>query len=429
MTTCRDAPATWQEYLDSEVGIISEHVMGNDPRPHYVHQTNIAEYNPADADTDTTEGGGLYAVVNTLLKRYDASIDRTSTPLVQLSQDDVAKTLVRQKAWAADVTAGRVSGYIKDGKVHVVASTAIDVPITGTTEGSAYAGTKSGWKAVAEGDTTYSPNDPTNTVVPSISGAANPGATLTATEGTWTGTGTIAKTFQWQRQRGHRRCMDEHRRSDGCDLCAPDRRRGQPLPGGRLSWQLDLVCEPGVLHGHGRGGQAAGRYADADADTHGHTHTHSETDSDAAGSEEAAGNRCPGGESAPAAQGPAGRVSKLSKLKMAPRKFRVKKARNAGQSKSKSKFKFGSSINWSVNRAATMRIKVERLATGSKKAKRHVRIGTIKKSAKKGKGALKFRGLVGKKRLAPGSYRVVVTATAGGRTTAARTIKFTVVKD
>ena len=117
---------------------------------------------------------------------------------------------------------------------------------------------------------------------------------------------------------------------------------------------------------------------------------------------------------------------KLGKLKMAPRKFRVKKARKAGQAKSK--VKFGSSINWSVNRAATMRIKVERLATGSKKAKRWVRVGTIKKSAKKGKGTLKFSGLVGKKRLAPGSYRLVVTATAGGFTSASRTIKFTVVK-
>ena len=202
VTTCRDTAATWAEYLDSEVGIITNHVMGNDPRPHYVHQTNIAEYNPADADTDTTEGGSLYAVVNTLLKRYDASIDRTSAPLVQLSQDEAAKTLVRQKAWAADVTAGRVSGYIKDGRVHVVASTATDVPITGTTEGTSYAGTKSGWTAVAAGDTAFSPNDPANTVAPSVSGAANPGVTLTATEGVWTGTGTIAKTFQWQRSAG-----------------------------------------------------------------------------------------------------------------------------------------------------------------------------------------------------------------------------------
>ena len=203
VTTCRATPATWQEYLDSEVGIITNHVMGNDPRPHYFHQTNIAGYNPADADTDTTEGGTLYAVVNTLLKRYDASIDRTSAPLVQVSQDEAAKTLVRQKAWAADVTAGRVTGYIKDGKVHVVASAATEVPITGTTEGSAYAGTKSGWKSVAaNSDTVLSPNDPAGTVAPSISGAAYSGVTLTATEGTWTGTGTIAKSFQWQRSVG-----------------------------------------------------------------------------------------------------------------------------------------------------------------------------------------------------------------------------------
>ena len=123
-------------------------------------------------------------------------------------------------------------------------------------------------------------------------------------------------------------------------------------------------------------------------------------------------------------------VGKLSnlKLKMAPRKFRVTKARKVGQAKSK--IKFGSSISWSVNRAATMRIKVERLERlnyGATKFRRRA-VGTIKKSAKKGKGTLKFSGLVGRKRLAPGSYRVVVTATAGGFTSASRTIKFTVVK-
>ena len=108
---------------------------------------------------------------------------------------------------------------------------------------------------------------------------------------------------------------------------------------------------------------------------------------------------------------------------MAPRKFRVKKARMA-----KSKVKFGSSISWSVNRRATVRISVDRLPAGSKQAKRRVRVGTIKKSAGKGKGTLKFRGLVRSKRLAPGSYRIVVTATAGGFTSAPRTLKFTVVK-
>ena len=104
--TCRTAPATWTDYMESEVGIMLGHVYGNDPRPHYFHQTNIAQYDPNAADTNTATGGTLYAVVNTLLNRYEASIDRAKAPLVQLSQDEVARTLLRQNAWKS-AQAGR----------------------------------------------------------------------------------------------------------------------------------------------------------------------------------------------------------------------------------------------------------------------------------------------------------------------------------
>ena len=58
------------------------HVMGNDPRPHFIHQSNLADYNPALPETDPNQGGILYPVIDGLLARYDAAIDRASAPLV-----------------------------------------------------------------------------------------------------------------------------------------------------------------------------------------------------------------------------------------------------------------------------------------------------------------------------------------------------------
>ena len=51
------------------------HVMGNDPRPHYFHQTNLAEWDPAKAADDLSQGGILYPVVDALKARYDAAFN------------------------------------------------------------------------------------------------------------------------------------------------------------------------------------------------------------------------------------------------------------------------------------------------------------------------------------------------------------------
>ncbi|MGZ8632646.1 MAG: hypothetical protein ACXWZZ_02170, partial [Solirubrobacteraceae bacterium] len=56
VTTCRTTLATWDEYVNSENTIMFRHLMDNDPRPHYFHQTNIAGYNPALSETDPNQG-------------------------------------------------------------------------------------------------------------------------------------------------------------------------------------------------------------------------------------------------------------------------------------------------------------------------------------------------------------------------------------
>ena len=47
VTTCRTTPASWAEYVTSETRVMFRHLTDNDPRPHFFHQSNLADYNPA----------------------------------------------------------------------------------------------------------------------------------------------------------------------------------------------------------------------------------------------------------------------------------------------------------------------------------------------------------------------------------------------
>ena len=62
MTTCRETKATWAQYVASENAVMFRHVVDNDPRPHYIHQSNLADYNPALPETDPDQGGIAYPV-------------------------------------------------------------------------------------------------------------------------------------------------------------------------------------------------------------------------------------------------------------------------------------------------------------------------------------------------------------------------------
>jgi hypothetical protein len=184
-TTCRSGPATWDEYVNAETRIMFRHVMDNDPRPHYFHQSNLAE------------DGIMYDVVDALLQRYSSYVKPS---LVQLGHGEIGTELSRQARWRQAVAAGQVSGYLKDGRVSLTASSTVEVPVTGTTVGSAYEGQRSGWTKLTGGTTvTLDAADPANTVAPTVTGAAVDGSTLTAGTGTWTGTLPLTYAYQWQR--------------------------------------------------------------------------------------------------------------------------------------------------------------------------------------------------------------------------------------
>jgi hypothetical protein len=135
--TCRTAPATQQEYLDSETNIMFSHLMLNDPRPHYAHQSNLAEE------------GTVYPILNAVIARYKSYF---KAPLVQDSQKQAGQELQRQSLWKTARDANQVSGYLLDGQIHIQnrSSASVEVPVTGVESiGDVYGGIRSGWATVA----------------------------------------------------------------------------------------------------------------------------------------------------------------------------------------------------------------------------------------------------------------------------------------
>ena len=115
--------------------IAMSHILGNDPRPHYVHQANLAE------------GRILYPLLDRVLADYRA-LFADDAPLVQDRMSALGTELARQDAWSSardDVTA-----YVEGGRLMVRPPDGVDVPVTvpdGTSYGGAYAGERSGYQA------------------------------------------------------------------------------------------------------------------------------------------------------------------------------------------------------------------------------------------------------------------------------------------
>lgn len=107
------------------------HLLLNDPRPHYFHQSNLAE------------DGTFYPVVDEVLARFKAYL---TVGLDQPYFRESSVILSRQAKWAS----APLSAYYKNGVVYVTnPGTASDVPVTGVTTGAAYGGEKSLWSRVS----------------------------------------------------------------------------------------------------------------------------------------------------------------------------------------------------------------------------------------------------------------------------------------
>ncbi|MFD3699775.1 hypothetical protein ACFWUZ_27245 [Streptomyces sp. NPDC058646] len=148
-STCLPAPVDPDTgYLDhivpQEARTALRHVLANDPRPHYVHQSNLAE--------DRT----LYPVLDQVLDTY-RTLYAPSAPIVNQSMKDTGVELSRRAAWDAALSADKVTAYRIGTAVTVKAPAGVVAPVTaptgtkkqlllGTADfGTAYAGTRSTW--------------------------------------------------------------------------------------------------------------------------------------------------------------------------------------------------------------------------------------------------------------------------------------------
>ncbi|WP_051836435.1 hypothetical protein [Streptomyces sp. NRRL F-2580] len=135
-----------QYIVPQEARTALRHVLANDPRPHYVHQANLAE--------DRT----LYPVLNQVLDSY-RTLYAPSAPIVNQSMKDTGVELQRRAAWDKALADGKVTAYRVGTTVTVKAPSGVVAPVTaptgtkkqmllGTSDfGTAYAGTRSTWTA------------------------------------------------------------------------------------------------------------------------------------------------------------------------------------------------------------------------------------------------------------------------------------------
>ena len=186
VTTCRAAGATWAEYVASETQVMFRHLDGNDPRPHYFHQSNLADYNPALPDAHADQGGILYPVIDALLARYDAAFDRAarrscSSPRRRSRTRSRARRPGRA-APPASAPGCRTGAYTSRNTVPCRRAADRGRGRASRTAASARAGSRS-----PRAEQVLRPRGAGRHEPPVVSGTPRVGETLEATVGAWTG--------------------------------------------------------------------------------------------------------------------------------------------------------------------------------------------------------------------------------------------------
>jgi hypothetical protein len=133
-TATRLAPATtWTDFLDVEARTMLRHILANDPRPHYVHQSNLAGERM------------LYDLVDATLDRHRALF---TVAVAQPTLAEAGAELARQAAWREALDGRCVTAFLQGGHVHLRSAEPVEVPVTGAVRTAGDDPTaSSGWTA------------------------------------------------------------------------------------------------------------------------------------------------------------------------------------------------------------------------------------------------------------------------------------------
>ncbi|MEV0476377.1 hypothetical protein [Streptomyces prunicolor] len=144
-STCLPAPLNtatgYTSYIvPLETRAVLGHVLSGDPKPHFIHQSNL------------TEDRLVYPVLNGVVDGYRA-LFADNTPLVNLRMEDIGIELQRRTAWQTALRAGQVTAYRIGNAVTIQApfglavngSAPVGTTAGGVTVGTPYAGRLSGW--------------------------------------------------------------------------------------------------------------------------------------------------------------------------------------------------------------------------------------------------------------------------------------------
>jgi hypothetical protein len=158
-TTCLSAPASESGILASESRIMLGHVLADNPRVGYAHQSNLIGPATQTVNGQTSDYGyTLISLINSMLGQYNSWY---SAPLSQVTDTTQSQVLGEQAAWAKAQAAGAVTASETGGVITVTDDGAgpVTVPVTaptgstvgGAAFGQSYGGTLSGWVTLGAG--------------------------------------------------------------------------------------------------------------------------------------------------------------------------------------------------------------------------------------------------------------------------------------